>query len=246
MFSTKVKQTFNRGTIYLVHLKTNVHLYILPQLRHILKSVCSGWSHSGHSLSLRRHSRRHRRTWRRKSVCLSHTRCANEQPERASEQNNSQHLVKHLRNNNKLCISHVHSEKKQRNKFVLCSNSVQLPPHCWFLGSSSGAKLSRENLQPQTEATTHNDCHYIAGWGLFWIWKSCRKRFSHGTHQARKRSNVQRVYPASVGVDLRVQNSRHCLVNPNLTCSVTCHHGAFPQFDRWAAHADGGGGDGAS
>lgn len=43
---------------------------------------------------------------------------------------------------------------------IFFSNLVKLPPHCWFLGSSSGAKLSLENLQPQIEATVDNDGHY--------------------------------------------------------------------------------------
>lgn len=56
------------------------------------------------------------------------------------------------------------------------------------------------------------------------------------THQSRKWSDVQRVDPASVGIDLSVQDSRHSLVEADLTCPIACHHCAFPQFDRRAAH----------
>ncbi|TNN67005.1 hypothetical protein EYF80_022778 [Liparis tanakae] len=45
-------------------------------------------------------------------------------------------------------------------------------------------------------------------------------------------SNVQRVYPASVGVDLRMQDSRHRLIETDLACAVTGHHCTFPQLHR--------------
>lgn len=67
---------------------------------------------------------------------------------------------------------------------------------------------------------------------IMWEWD-----VSECTHQPWKRSNVQGVNPAGVGVDFSVQNSRHCLVDADLACAVARHHCTFPQFDRWAAHA---------
>lgn len=114
-----------------------------------------------------------------------------------------------------------------------------VPPQCCSPESLRGARPWRGSPQQQTEANStfqikNKKNHPFCGHELKMKmsgWDGCEI-----THQAWKRSYVQGVNPTSVGVHLRVQNSRHRFVNADLASAVARHHRTFPQFDRWAAH----------
>lgn len=109
----------------------------------ISMSVCSGLSHSSHSLSLQMRSHRHHRTWRHKSVCLSHTHCANVQPEKEKTKTIMRYgLV--------VFFFFLFF-------FVLWPMTLwTLPQRCCSLESLTGARPWPESPQQQTEANTRN------------------------------------------------------------------------------------------
>lgn len=151
MFNTKSKQTFNLG-----RKQTTGNLNILPSWRRTLKSACSGWSHSGHSRSRQRHSRHRRRTWHRKSACLSHTRCANVQPKRGTKQQSEPHELR--RHSKKLHISQGHWEK-----LLSYLNTVGFWGHRQVPNSHKRVFSSRQELRQTIINITK------VGQGLFWI-----------------------------------------------------------------------------